>query len=69
MNRIAFIALIALFGAAIATDQSYSDAQAEQDHSARPWSSSPIRGAAQERETIRAGLPTLEKLSSGGRRG
>jgi hypothetical protein len=32
MNRIAFIALIALFGAAIAMDQSYSDAQAEQDH-------------------------------------
>ena len=32
MNRIAFIALIALFGAAIATDQSYSDAQAEQDY-------------------------------------
>ena len=32
MNRIAFIALIALFGAAIATDQSYHDAQAEQDY-------------------------------------
>jgi hypothetical protein len=32
MNRIAFIALIILFGAAIATDQSYDDAQAEQDH-------------------------------------
>jgi hypothetical protein len=32
MNRIAFIALIILFGAAIATDQSYEDAQAEQDY-------------------------------------
>jgi hypothetical protein len=32
MNKAAFIALIALFGAAIATDQSYVDAQAEQDH-------------------------------------
>jgi hypothetical protein len=32
MNRIVFIALIILFGAALATDQSYEDAQAEQDH-------------------------------------
>ena len=32
MNKAAFIALIALFGAAVATDQSYVDAQAEQDH-------------------------------------
>jgi hypothetical protein len=32
VNKIAFIILIILFGIAIATDQSYDDAQAEQDH-------------------------------------
>lgn len=32
MTRITAIVLIAIFGLAIATDQSYEDAQAEQDH-------------------------------------
>ena len=32
MTRITAIVLIAIFGIAIATDQSYEDAQAEQDH-------------------------------------
>ena len=32
MTKTIFITAIALFGAAIATDQSYQDAQAEQDH-------------------------------------